>query len=37
MYSRDSQDKLLELSNHWPTISAIGPRLSSKTIVHKSS
>ncbi len=35
MYSRELQNKLLELSEHWSIISVTGPRQSGKTTLYK--
>lgn len=35
MYSRELQNKLLELSKHWSIISVTGPRQSGKTTLCK--
>ena len=35
MYSRELQNKLLELSEHWSIISVTGPRQSGKTTLCK--
>ena len=35
MYIRESQNKLLELSEHWSIISVTGPRQSGKTTLCK--